>query len=94
MHGTGHWLSMDVHDVGDYKVDGKWCRFVPGMTLTVEPGIYIPPGNRKIARKWWSIGIRIEDDVLVTEGGCEVLTRDVPKQIDEIEALVGSEAEN
>ncbi len=94
MHGTGHWLGMDVHDVGDYKVDGKWCRFVPGMTLTVEPGVYIPPGNRKIARKWWSIGIRIEDDVLVTEDGCEVLTRDVPKQIDEIEALVGSEADN
>ncbi len=92
MHGTGHWLGMDVHDVGDYKVDGKWCSFVPGMTLTVEPGIYIPPGNRKVARKWWNIGIRIEDDVLVTADGCEVLSRAVPKQIDEIEALVGTGA--
>ena len=88
MHRTGHWLGMDVHDVGDYKVGDEWRVFEPGMVLTVEPGIYIAGGNRKIAKKWWNIGIRIEDDVLVTKTGCDVLTKDVPKSVLEIESLM------
>ena len=88
MHRTGHWLGMDVHDVGDYRVGGEWRHLEPGMVMTVEPGIYIPPGTKGVARKWWGIGVRIEDDVLITKDGCEVLSRDVPKEIAEIEALV------
>jgi len=88
MHRTGHWLGMDVHDVGDYKVDGAWRELEPGMTLTVEPGIYIPAGMRGVPKKFWNIGIRIEDDVLVTADGHEVLTRDAPKAVAEIEALM------
>ncbi len=88
MHRTGHWLGMDVHDVGDYKVGGQWRVLEPGMVLTVEPGIYIAPGTRGVARKWWGIGIRIEDDVLVTADGCEVMTAAVPKEVDAIEALM------
>jgi Xaa-Pro aminopeptidase len=87
-HRTGHWLGMDVHDVGDYKVDGAWRLFEPGMVLTVEPGIYIPAGSKGVAKKWWNIGIRIEDDVLVTKQGHEILTQDVPKQVSEIESLM------
>ena len=90
MHRTGHWLGMDVHDVGDYKVGGEWRVLEPGMVLTVEPGLYIPAGSKGVARKWWNIGIRIEDDVLVTADGCEVLTAAAPKGIDEIEALMGA----
>jgi len=89
MHRTGHWLGMDVHDVGDYKVEGEWRVLEPGMVMTVEPGLYIPAGNKRVARKWWNIGIRIEDDVLVTKDGCEVLTADVPKTVDAIEAVMG-----
>ncbi|MEN8169779.1 MAG: Xaa-Pro aminopeptidase [Pseudomonadota bacterium] len=88
MHRTGHWLGMDVHDVGDYKVGDEWRVLEPGMVMTIEPGLYIPAGTRGVAKKWWNIGIRIEDDVLVTKGGCEVLTRDVPKEPNEIEALM------
>jgi len=88
MHRTGHWLGMDVHDVGDYKVDGEWRIFEPGMVLTVEPGLYVSPHNKKVAAKWRGIGIRIEDDVLVTPKGYDVLTADVPKQVVEIEALM------
>jgi Xaa-Pro aminopeptidase len=88
MHRTGHWLGMDVHDVGDYKVDGAWRELEPGMTLTVEPGIYIPAGIRGVPKRFWNIGIRIEDDVLVTADGHEVLTRDAPKAVAEIEALM------
>ncbi len=88
MHRTGHWLGMDVHDVGDYKVGGQWRLLEPGMVLTVEPGLYIAAGSKGVARKWWNIGIRIEDDVLVTKTGCEVLTTGVPKTVDEIEALM------
>jgi Xaa-Pro aminopeptidase len=92
MHRTGHWLGMDVHDVGDYKVGDAWRVLEPGMVLTVEPGLYIAPGTkvgkRAVAKKWQGIGIRIEDDVLVTKSGCEVLTRDVPKSVDEIETLM------
>lgn len=90
MHRTGHWLGMDVHDVGDYKVAGEWRLLEPGMVTTIEPGLYIRGGDRSVPKKWWNIGIRIEDDVLVTENGPEVLTGDVPKDVEEIEALVGS----
>ena len=88
MHSTGHWLGMDVHDVGDYKIDGHWRVLEPGMVLTVEPGLYIPVGSKGVAKKWQGIGIRIEDDVVVTKSGPDVLTRDVPKEIAEIEALM------
>jgi len=88
MHRTGHWLGMDVHDVGDYKVDGHWRELEPGMVLTIEPGLYIPRGMRGVAKKWQGIGIRIEDDVLVTRGEPDVLSRDVPKSVDDIEALM------
>jgi len=88
MHRTGHWLGMDVHDVGDYKIDGVWRLLEPGMVLTVEPGLYIPAGSRGVAKKWWGTGIRIEDDVLVTRDGCEVLSRAAPKSVADIEALM------
>jgi len=88
MHRTGHWLGMDVHDVGDYKVDEQWRVLEPGMVLTVEPGLYIPAGSKGVARKWWDIGIRIEDDVLVTRKEPEVLSAAAPKTIAEIEALM------
>ncbi|WP_019865666.1 Xaa-Pro aminopeptidase [Methylovulum miyakonense] len=88
MHRTGHWLGMDVHDVGDYKINGEWRTLEPGMVLTVEPGLYIPADYKKADAKWRGIGIRIEDDVLVTEDGCEVLTHSVPKTIADIEALM------
>lgn len=84
MHRTGHWLGLDVHDAGEYKQAGQWRELVPGMTLTVEPGCYIRPAE-DIPECFWNIGIRIEDDVVVTSTGCEVLTREVPKGIVEIE---------
>ena len=93
MHRAGHWLGMDVHDVGEYKVDGSesdWREFEPGMVTTIEPGIYVHPDNKKVAKRWRGIGIRIEDDVLVTEQGCEVLTASVPKTVADIEALMAS----
>jgi Xaa-Pro aminopeptidase len=88
MHRTGHWLGMDVHDVGDYKVGEEWRVLESGMVLTVEPGIYIPAGSKGVAKKWWNIGVRIEDDVLVTRDGYDVLSKNVPKYVDEIEALM------
>lgn len=88
MHRTGHWLGLDVHDVGDYKVGDQWRLLEPGMVLTIEPGIYIPAKSRGVRRKWWNIGIRIEDDVLVTRDGCEVLSAAVPKTVQDIEALM------
>lgn len=93
MHRTGHWLGMDVHDVGNYKVDGEWRALQPGMALTVEPGLYVAPGSKGVPRKWWGIGIRIEDDCVVTDAGCEVLTTDVPKDPDAIEALMARPAD-
>jgi len=90
MHRTGHWLGMDVHDVGDYKIDGIWRQLEPGMVLTVEPGLYIPAGSRGVAKKWWGIGIRIEDDVLVTRNGCDILSKAAPKTVADIEALMAS----
>jgi Xaa-Pro aminopeptidase len=83
MHRTGHWLGMDVHDAGEYKLKGEWRPLVPGMTLTVEPGLYIRPAD-DVPEAFWNIGIRIEDDVVVTESGCEVLTTP-PKTVAEIE---------
>ena len=74
---------MDVHDVGDYKVGDEWRVLEPGMVLTVEPGLYIAAGSKGVARKWWNIGVRIEDDVLVTRNGHDVLSKNVPKQVDE-----------
>ena len=87
MHKTGHWLGMDVHDVGDYKVGEQWRLLEPGMVMTVEPGLYFPP-QKGLARKWWNTGVRIEDDVLVTKAGHEVLSSDAPKGISDIEALM------
>ncbi len=90
MHRAGHWLGLDVHDVGEYKVGGEWRVLEPGMTLTVEPGIYIAPDNLSVAKKWRGIGVRIEDDVVVTKKGCEILTGAVPKSVADIEALMAT----
>jgi Xaa-Pro aminopeptidase len=87
MHRTGHWLGMDVHDAGEYKRAGAWRRLEPGMTLTVEPGLYIRAAD-DVPEHLRDIGVRIEDDVVVTGGECEVLTSAAPKSIDEIEALI------
>jgi Xaa-Pro aminopeptidase len=84
MHRTGHWMGMDVHDVGDYKVGFDWRPLQPGMVLTVEPGCYIRPADN-VPLELWNIGIRIEDDVLVTATGNEVLTQDAPKTVADIE---------
>jgi Xaa-Pro aminopeptidase len=88
MHKTGHWLGLDVHDVGDYRVDGEDRELEPGMVVTVEPGIYIAADAKGVAAKWRGIGIRIEDDVVVTKGDPEVITTAVPNDPDEIEALM------
>lgn len=112
MHRTGHWLGMDVHDVGDYAqppgaergeqagpatvpevqpadCDIQWRKLDAGMVTTIEPGLYIPAGAEGVDERWWNLGIRIEDDVLVTEQGCQVLTNSVPKDIETIETLMG-----
>ncbi len=90
MHNSGHWLGMDVHDVGDYKIDNHWRIYEPGMMLTVEPGIYIDPNNMNVDEQWRGIAVRIEDDVLVTANGCDNLTVDVPSDRQEIEQLMAS----
>ncbi len=87
MHRTGHWLGLDVHDAGDYKRDGDWRALQAGMTLTVEPGCYIRPSD-DVPEAFWNIGIRIEDDVLITADGCDILSAATPKTIDDIEALM------
>ena len=87
---TGHWLGMDVHDVGDYRVAGESRLLEPDMVLTVEPGLYVAPDDRSVAERWRGIGIRIEDDVLVTRDGNEVLTAAVPKEADAIEMLLAA----
>lgn len=89
MHRTGHWIGMDVHDVGDYKVGDEWRMLETGMVTTVEPGIYIN-NNRKIPKKFRNIGIRIEDDVAVTNNGPDVLSKGLVRDPDDIEALMGS----
>jgi Xaa-Pro aminopeptidase len=88
MHRTGHWLGMDVHDVGDYKVGDEWRVLEPGMVMTIEPGIYIPAGSRGVPKRMHNIGIRIEDDVVVTRTGVEVLTSQAPKSVEAIEAVM------
>ena len=88
MHKTGHWLGMDVHDVGEYRIGGEWRILEEGMVMTVEPGLYISPDDETVDAKWRGIGIRIEDDVVVTKSGCKVLTAAVVKEIDDIEALM------
>ncbi|MDG6773229.1 Xaa-Pro aminopeptidase [Thiomicrorhabdus sp. ZW0627] len=85
MHGTGHWLGMDVHDVGSYKINGDWREFEPGMVVTVEPGLYVDPGLDDVEERWKGIGIRIEDDILVTDSGSEVLTKGLPRTVEAIE---------
>lgn len=96
MHRTGHWLGMDVHDVGEYRVpcwpagqqgERPWRPLEPGMVLTIEPGIYVRPAE-DVPEHYWHIGIRIEDDAVVTAGECELITRGVPVKADEIEALM------
>ncbi|SNT14681.1 aminopeptidase P Metallo peptidase. MEROPS family M24B [Noviherbaspirillum humi] len=94
MHRTGHWLGMDVHDVGEYReaapaANGErpWRQLQPGMVLTIEPGIYVRPAEG-VPQAFWNIGIRIEDDALVTAAGCELLTRDAPKTVAEIEDVM------
>ncbi len=91
MHSSGHWLGMDVHDVGDYKIENQWRDFEPGMVLTVEPGIYISPDSKKVADKWRGLAVRIEDDVAVTKTGCEDLTSGVPKNRRDIETLMAGQ---
>src|SRR5699024_7223140 len=88
MHGTGHWLGLDVHDVGAYKIDGQWRPLEPGMVLTVEPGLYVAPGS-DVDERFHGIGIRVEDNVCITpDGAPEIFTTAVPKTIDGIEALM------
>lgn len=87
MHRTGHWLGMDVHDAGEYKQDGDWRLLAPGMVLTVEPGCYIRPDD-KVPEAFWNIGVRIEDDAVVTAGGCEFITEDAPRSVADIEAVM------
>jgi Xaa-Pro aminopeptidase len=88
MHKTGHWIGLDVHDVGEYKVAGDFRELEPGMAFTIEPGIYIAPGSKGVPEKYQGVGIRIEDDVLITKDGHRVLTDGVPKAIDAVEAVL------
>jgi Xaa-Pro aminopeptidase len=90
MHRTGHWLGMDVHDVGDYKLDDTWRLLEPGMTMTVEPGIYVAAGATGRAKRWRGIGIRIEDDVLITRDGPRVLTTGIPTAVAEVESFMAA----
>lgn len=90
MHKTGHWLGLDVHDVGDYRIDGEFRLLEPGMVVTVEPGIYIAPDLKRVPSKWRGIGVRIEDDVVVTRGDPVILTDSVPRDADAIEELMAA----
>ena len=87
MHRTGHWLGLDVHDAGDYMQKGKWRKLKAGMVLTVEPGCYIRPAEN-VPKAFWNIGIRIEDDILVTPKGHEILTSACPKRVKDVEDTV------
>ena len=89
MHRTGHWLGIDVHDVGDYKIAQQWRLLEPGMVMTVEPGIYVAPDADKAAARWRGIGIRLEDDVHLSRDGPRILSRDLPSSAEEIEAFMG-----
>lgn len=86
MHRAGHWLGLDVHDAGEYKRDGKWVAMKPGMVVTVEPGLYIRPADN-VPKHFWDIGVRIEDDILITEKGNTNLTASCPKTVKDVEAL-------
>ena len=88
MHKTGHWIGLDVHDVGDYKVDSLWRELEPGMVTTVEPGIYVAADNDSVDAKWRGIGVRIEDDVVVTRKGPDILSKNAPKTVSEVEQLL------
>ena len=90
MHRTGHWLGLDVHDVGEYKVGGQWRVFEKGMVTTVEPGLYIPKDAKNVPEAYRGIGIRIEDNVAVTRNGNDVLTDCIPKTIREIEQTMSA----
>lgn len=90
MHQSGHWLGLDVHDVGQYKINTKWRKLMPGMVLTVEPGIYISADIPNVHKRWHNIGVRIEDDVLVTDTGCKVLSQYIPKTIADIETIMAN----
>jgi len=89
MHRTGHWLGLDVHDAGEYKKNGEWRLLEPGMALTVEPGCYVRPAD-DVPEYYWNIGIRIEDDAVVTADGCDIITEAAPKSVVDIEALMAS----
>src|SRR5690606_2959827 len=89
-HKTGHWLGLDVHDVGDYRIDGESRLLEPGMVFTIEPGLYVPADDTSVAAKWRGIGIRIEDDVAITKDGHEVLTDGLARSADEIEAFMAA----
>lgn len=91
MHKTGHWLGLDVHDCGEYSIDGLWVELEPNMVITIEPGIYIAPDS-KAPKKYRGIGVRIEDDVLITKDGNKILSRKVPRTIEEIETLMRKDA--
>src|SRR5690606_1917088 len=93
MHRTGHWIGLDVHDVGDYKIHDEWRVLEPGMVMTVEPGIYVADDDDTVAAKWRGIGIRIEDDVAVTRTGHDVFTSDVPKDVADIEKTMKQRSE-
>ena len=88
MHNTGHWLGLDVHDCGAYKVAGESRLLEEGMVLTIEPGLYVSADNESVDKKWRGIGIRIEDDVLIRADGPYVLTHGLAKEIADIEALM------
>ena len=90
VHNTGHWLGLDVHDVGEYTIDGHSRELEPGMVLTVEPGLYIRPDDHRVRKKWRGLGVRIEDDVAVTRDEPDVLSRQVPKTIADVEALMAA----
>lgn len=88
MHRIGHWIGLDNHDVGEYKPNASWRIFEPNMITSVEPGIYIADNHPLADKKWWNIGVRIEDDILLTENGCEVITKGLPKTVEEIEMFM------
>jgi Xaa-Pro aminopeptidase len=90
MHRTGHWLGMDVHDVGAYKADDQWRTLEPGMVLTVEPGLYIPGHKDEVPERYRNIGIRIEDDVVITAEGSEVISAHAPKSVKDIESWMST----
>ena len=90
LHGVSHWVGLDVHDVGRYEKDGAARELAPGMVFTIEPGIYIPADTAGVDRKWWNIGVRIEDTVLVTKDGFDCLSCGAPREIEDVEKAVRS----